>query len=113
MPLVTTKKMFEDAYKGGYANGATVYATALYLSGTLFGIQAIAALDRRMLDSGRTLTRRRVLLTLLIIGAMAIQMIATFLFVVGAASALFGSHGAVRAWRDKRRDDDSHFDDHD
>ena len=97
--------------KGGYSSGTTVYVTVFHLASAVFGIQALAALDRRMLDAGRSLGRRRTLLTLLVIGALIIQMLSTFLFIIGASSALFGSHGAVTLWRAKKKDDDSNHDD--
>ena len=86
----------------GYSGGATVYTTASELAGTVFVIQALAALDRRMLRAGRTLTRRRVLLTLMATSALLVRGFGTMLGIVGAWSAMFGSHGAI-----KRRTNDN------
>ncbi len=99
------------AANAGYASAETVYVTAYQVTGVLFGIQAVASFDRRMVNAGRSLTRRRVLLGLLIVGAMLIQLIAMVLFVYGAGSALFGSRGAIRLWLEKRRDNHSDHDD--
>lgn len=96
--------------RSGYSAGATVYVTAFQLSGALFGIQAVASLDRRMLDAGRSLRARRTMLTLLVIGALLIQLLSNFLFIMGALSALFGRRGAIRLWLEKRRNDDSNHD---
>ena len=81
---------------GGYAAGATVFAAVRRISGTAFAIQALASLDRRMLRSGRELSRRRALIALLATGALLFGEIALLLGIIGAASALFGSHGALK-----------------
>ncbi len=96
--------------RSDYSSGATVYVTVFHLSAALFGIQAVAAMDRRMLEAGRSLGRRRTLLTILVIGALLIQMLSTFLFIVGASSALFGSHGVIRRWKQKKNDDSNRDD---
>lgn len=92
----------------GYAGGATVYAAARRLAGTAFAVQAISATDRRMLGAGRALSRRRGLLVALSVAALLIPSIGSVLAIVGAASALFGSHGAL-----KRRDGSNDQSDHD
>ena len=45
-----------------------------------------------------------------VIGALLIQMLSTFLFIVGASSALFGSHGVIRRWKQKKNDDSNRDD---
>ena len=99
------------AANSGLDSAETVYVTAYQVTGALFGIQAVASFDRRMVNAGRSLARRRVLLGLLIAGAMLVQLIAMVLFIYGSGSALFGSRGAIRLWLDKRRDDHSNHDD--
>lgn len=80
----------------GYNGGATVYATVCALAGAAFVIQAMAALDRRMLRAGRETGRRRLLITLLCVAALLLPDAATVFAAVGVMSALFGSHGALR-----------------
>lgn len=87
---------------GGYGAGATVYATVRMLAEACFAIQALSALDRRMLRAGRELSRRKALIALLAVGALIIGELAMMLAFIGTASALFGSHGAI-----KRRGGDS------
>ena len=67
---------------------------------------------RRMLRSGRSVTRRRVLITLLAAVALVLRDVGAVLAYVGVASALFGSHGVVRRWQ-QRADDPSNHDDPD
>ena len=95
----------------GYASGDTVYLTVYQLVSVLFAVQGLAAIDRRMLNASRSLNRRRAALALLIIGALTLQLLATFLVIYGVLSALFGSKGSVRLWLEKRRDDHSDHDD--
>ncbi|MBR1820082.1 MAG: hypothetical protein IJ769_00515, partial [Clostridia bacterium] len=91
----------------GYAAGPTVYATARMLAGACFAIQALCAMDRRMLRAGRELSRRRLLIGILAVAALIISDFAMVLAIVGAASALFGSHGAVRRRVNGDSDDQS------
>ena len=88
---------------GGYSAGATVLQTVRQLAGTAFVIQALASMDRRMLASGRELSRRRLMITLMAVAALAFAEVAMILSIIGAASALFGSHGAI-----SRRANDGH-----
>ena len=92
----------------GYNGGATVYATVCAIAGAAFVIQAMAALDRRMLRAGRETGRRRILITLLCVAALLLPDAAVVFAVVGALSALFGSHGALRRFfnRDEADRDD-------
>ena len=89
----------------GYGAGATVYATVRALAATAFVIQAMAALDRRMLNAGREQGRRRVVITLLCVAALLLPDVAGVFAVVGAASALFGSHGAVKRLMNRDQSD--------
>lgn len=93
----------------GYLAGATVYAAARRLAGTVFAVQAISATDRRMLRAGRALSRRRGLLTVLSVAALLISSIGSVLAIIGAASALFGSHGALKR-QDGNNDQSDHGD---
>lgn len=92
---------------GGYENGATVYATISALVGATFAIQALCAADRRMLAAGRSLARRRTLLVIVSVLALLLPDLGMVLSYLGMFSALFGSHGAVRKWRDGRQNDRS------
>ena len=96
-----------------YRAGAPAWNTIRQLAGAAFAVQALAALDRRMLSAGRSTRRRRVLVTLLAVLALLLQGVGAMLGYIGAASALFGSRGAVRLWLEKHRDDHSDRDDPD
>ena len=98
---------------GGYASGATVYLTIGQVTGAIFAVQALCALDRRMLRADRNLGRRRALIGLLAVLALLFRSLGTVLCYIGAASALFGSHGAVSMWMKKRQDGNSDRDDSD
>lgn len=94
-------------------SGETVYLTIAQTVGAAFAVQAFSALDRRMIRVGRQLGRRRLLITLLAVAALLLRGFASMLAYVGAASALFGSHGAIKRWRQRRQDDPSDQDDSD
>lgn len=89
----------------GLASGATVYTAVYQLVCTVFTVQAFAAIDRRMFAGGRALRGRRVAMGLLLVAGALVRMVGTLLFAIGVMSALFGSHGAVKLWMDKRNDD--------
>ncbi len=80
----------------GYAGGPTVYAAVRSVAGAGFFIQAMAALNRKMLTTGREVGRRKLLITLFCVAALLLPDVGATLAVIGAASALFGSHGAIR-----------------
>ena len=81
---------------GGYSAGPTAYDATRSLACAGFFIQAMAALDRRMLRSGRELGRRKLLIGLLCAAGLLLPDAAMLLAVLGAASALFGSHGELK-----------------
>jgi len=89
----------------GSANGPTVYMTIAQAVGAAFAVQALCALDRRMLRADRPLGRRRLLIGLLALAALLMRSLGSALAYVGVASALFGSHGAVRRWTQNRPKD--------
>ena len=95
----------------GRENGATIYMTIAQTVGAAFAVQALCALDRRMLRADRPLGRRRALIVLFSIGALLLRGMASVLAYVGVASALFGSHGAIRTWLQNRQDNDHSNDD--
>ena len=65
-----------------------------------------------MFRSGRSLTRRKVLIGLLAVAGLLMRGLGSLLAYVGAASALFGSHGARQAlWIGGQADDQSDRDD--
>ncbi len=90
----------------GYGAGATVYAAVRSLAGAAFFIQAMAALDRRMLRGGRELGRRRTLITLFCVAAFLLPDVGMMLAIIGGASALFGSHGAIKRGNSEPSDRD-------
>ncbi|MDO4865465.1 MAG: hypothetical protein Q4C10_02835 [Clostridia bacterium] len=94
----------------GYGSGETVYATTNQIAGTAFYIQALAALDRRLIRGDRPLPRRRLAITLLVIASMLIRTVASVMTFVGLASALFGTRGAVKLWAQRRQGQDDHSD---
>jgi hypothetical protein len=89
----------------GSANGPTVYMTIAQAVGAAFAVQALCALNRRMLRADRPLSRRRLLIGLLGAAALLIRSVGAALAYVGVASALFGSHGAFRRWTQNRPKD--------
>ncbi|MBR1559217.1 MAG: DUF2232 domain-containing protein [Clostridia bacterium] len=98
----------------GYQGGESVYMAVYALVSLAFYIQGLCAVDRFMFRRGASSGRRRFVVILgLILGAI-FRLFNTFLFVVGAFSALFGSHGAISRRveiRVERRDDDDDDDD--
>ncbi len=94
-----------------YSGGATVYQAVCQLSGSIFVIQALSALDRRMLRGGASLSRRKVMITLMAVAALLLAEFGLVLSLIGAASALFGSHGVFKRPINGERDDQSDRDD--
>lgn len=90
-----------------YAQGQTVYYTVFSLASLAFFIQALAAIDRFFFRRGAPDGRRRRLVVLMLILGLVFRLINTILFAIGAGSALFGSHGAIRRPAPKRDDDDT------
>ena len=90
---------------GGSANGTTVYMTIAQAVGAAFAVQALCALNRRMVRADRPLSRRRLLIGLLAVAGLLLRGLGSALAYVGVASALFGSHGALRQWTQNRRND--------
>ena len=95
----------------GNANGTTVFMTISQVVGAAFAVQALCALDRRLLRSDWPLGRRRLVIALLCVGGLLLRGVAWVLGYVGAASALFGSHGAIRQWTQDRRNGPTDNDD--
>ena len=86
----------------GRANGTTIYMTISQAVGAAFAVQALCALNRRMLRADRPLRRRRLLIGLLAVAGLLLRGVGAALAYVGVASALFGSHGAIRRWMQNR-----------
>ena len=80
----------------GRANGATIYMTISQAVGAVFAVQALCALNRRLLRADWPLGRRRLTLATLCVVALLLRGVGAALAYVGVASALFGSHGAIR-----------------
>ena len=89
----------------GYESGATVYLTIGQVVGAIFAVQALSALDRRMLRADRSIGRRKALIGVLAAVALLFRGLGTMLCYIGVLSALLGSHGAIRLWMKKREDD--------
>lgn len=98
-----------SAYKGG----ATVYATIAELAGSVFVIQALCAVDRKLMAGGGAAARRKLLITVLAVVALIFRGLASILSAVGVMSALFGSHGAFKLWTDRRQNNHTDRDDPD
>lgn len=96
-----------------YAAGATVYSTVAEVAGSVFVIQALCAVDRRLMAGGGSAGRRKVLITALAVVALIFRGLGSLLCALGVMSALFGSHGAVRMWMDRRQNDHTDRDDPD
>ena len=94
-----------------YNGGATVYQAVCQLSGSIFAIQALSALDRRMLRGGASLSRRKVMISLLTVAALLLSEFALVLSVIGTLSAFFGSHGVFKRPLNGEHDDQSDRDD--
>lgn len=92
-----------------YAQGETVYYTVFSLASLAFFIQALGAVDRFFFRRGMPDGRRRFMLVLTLILGMLFRLFNTMLFAIGACSALFGSHGAVRRPPQRGNGDDSEF----
>ena len=89
-----------------YAQGETVYYTVFSLASLAFFIQALAAIDRFLFRRGAQDARRRRLVTLALALGILFRFVNTILFAIGAGSALFGSHGAIRRPPQRDNDDD-------
>jgi len=91
------------------AGAQTTWVAVSSLVKFAFVVQGFAAMDRRQKAAGAS-RRRRVGMIILFctLGALTSgAVIMNFYFIVavaGAASALFGGHGALRAWMEKNKD---------
>ncbi len=92
-----------------YASGEAVYMAAYAIVSTAFMFQGLAAINRFCYRRSMTDRKRRVLTVLGLIFGMIFKLFNSFLFIVGALSALFGSHGSISI-RISRGDDDDNDD---
>ena len=90
-----------------YAQGRTVYYAVFNLVSLAFFIQALSAIDRFFYRRGAGERRRRAMLILALIMGILFRIVNTVFFAVGASSALFGSHGAVKRPPRSDKGDDS------
>lgn len=90
-----------------YAQGETIYYTVYSLAGMAFLIQALGAMDRFLFRRGFPDRRRRTLIVLALILGTLFRFLHLVLFGIGAGSALFGSHGALRRPTPPGGDDDT------
>ena len=93
--------------KTGYAQGQTVYYTVYSLATLAFFVQALGAVDRFFFRRGVPDGRRRALVIIALILGLVFQLFNTFMFAIGAGSALFGTHGAVKRPMPRGDDDDT------
>ena len=94
-----------------YSGGETAWLAVNSLLGVVLTIQALSAMDRFFYKRGAPGSRRHLIMALALIGGLLFQTIGFALCSVGAMSALFGSHGALRALINRRKDDHSDSDD--
>lgn len=84
-------------YNSGYSGGATVYLTVYQLIGAAFAVQGLCSINRFFTRKGMSDGGRRAFVTILILLSLAFRLVALGAGILGAASSLFGSHGAFRA----------------
>lgn len=89
----------------------TTWHAVSQLAELAFGVQALAANDRRMKENGSTRGRRTFMAVILALFAWIFRLpllgvtLSAILAVPGCASALFGRRGALRSWVNRNRDD--------
>ena len=79
-----------------YSSKTSVYIAVYDLVSAAFYIQAIGAVDRFLSRRGASGRKRHVLVVLTMILGLVLRIFNSILFVIGACSALFGSHGIVK-----------------
>lgn len=85
----------------GYASGDSVYTTAYDLVSLAFYIQALSAIDRFMRRRGAKNGGRHALVMVAAVLGLTVRIVGLAMFIIGALSALFGSHGSIRAARNR------------
>lgn len=91
----------------GYAGGSAAYTTVYQLVSMAFYVQALAAIDRFFYRRGASSRRRTRLVVLAMVFGLLFRLFGAMMFILGAASALFGSHGAIRRASDRSNDNPS------
>ena len=94
-----------------YASGEAVYMAAYAIVSTAFMFQGLAAINRFCYRRSMTDRKRRVLTVLGLVFGMVFKLFNSFLFILGALSALFGSHGSISIRISRGGDDDDDDDD--
>ena len=89
--------------RGSYASGHTVYSTIGIIVGAVFAVQAAAAIDRRLMRGTMRTSARRSVITVVMALALFLPTLQTAVIMIGALSALFGSHGSIRLWLNNRQ----------
>lgn len=90
----------------GYAPRAAVYLAVYDLVSSAFYIQGLGAVDRFLYRRGASAGKRRAIVALALVFGLALRVLNTGLFIIGAISALFGSHGVLKR-RPPNQDKDS------
>ena len=94
-----------------YASAEAVYMAAYAIVSTAFMFQGLAAINRFCYRRSMTDRKRRVLTVLGLVFGMVFKLFNSFLFILGALSALFGSHGSISIRISRGGDDDDDDDD--
>ena len=96
-----------------YAAAQTVYVAVYQIISAAFMVQALCAVDRFGYRRGMSARRRHVWMAVLLALSALFRLPGAGLFIIGAASALFGSHGAFRTIKKPGGQDHSDGDDPD
>ena len=98
---------------GSYSSATTAYRAIYMLVQVAFYIQAIACFDRMLIGRYMGLRGRRILIFLVLIGAMIIPLINVIMFVWGGGSAFMGIVRSVRSGFNRNDDNNENHDDSD
>ena len=90
----------------GYAGGQSVQSAAFDLLSLAFSVQALGAIDRFLVRRGKSERFRLVAIVAVILLGWVFRLLGLALFLIGAASSMFGSHGALHELQN--RDEDHH-----
>ena len=82
-----------------YAYGSTIHTVIYYIISSAFALQAAAACCRMAARRSWTEGKRDIVATVMILFGLVTRLFNTPMFIFGGASAIFGSHGVIRAFR--------------
>lgn len=92
--------------KAGVSSGQSVHSAAFGFVNLAFAIQALAAIDRFFFRRGASDAARRRWVTVAAVLGLVFSVAREALFILGMSSAMFGSHGALKARMGRGNDDD-------